>query len=242
MTHRNAFDQAVGAPMPDWQGATPVTPLTLQGRYTRLEPLEPARHADDLVAAFASAPDGRDWTYMLAGPFEQEAALRDYLRQISQSRDTWHFAVFDMARERFIGTLALMRCDAANGVIEVGHVSFAPLLKRSRVATEAVHLLAAHVFERLGYRRFEWKCDAFNAPSRSAALRFGFSYEGTFRQVLVYKGRTRDTAWFSMLDSEWPQRAAAQRRWLAPENFDADGQQRARLTDLPHAMGSSEPV
>jgi len=228
----NEYGQPVGAPMPGWQ-PRPRPPRTpLQGRWCRVEALAPDRHAADLYEAFRHAPDGRDWTYLSAGPFADAAGHRAYLDEIAASTDTLHHAVIDLATGRAVGTLALMRMDPANGVIEVGHVTFSPRLQRTPLSTEAQYLLMRRVFDELGYRRYEWKCDALNAPSRVAAARLGFQFEGIFRQAVIYKGRTRDTAWFSIIDSEWPARKAAFERWLSPENFDASGAQRRRLGEL----------
>ena len=151
---------------------------------------------------------------------------------MAASVDPLHYTVIDLATGKAVGTLALMRIDRANGVIEVGHVTYSPRLKRTRIATEAMFLLMSHVFDDLGYRRFEWKCDSLNGPSRTAALRYGFTFEGIFRQAIVYRQRNRDTAWFSMLDGEWPALRPCYARWLDAGNFDAQGQQIERLADL----------
>ncbi|OZI75058.1 GNAT family N-acetyltransferase [Bordetella genomosp. 12] len=228
----NAFDQPVGESLPDWS-ARPRPPRTaLEGRFCRLEPLDARRHAADLFAAYSAAPDGRDWTYLTVGPFDSEQSYRAYCEQAERSEDPLHFAVIDRASGRAVGTLAYMRIDPGNGVIEVGSVTFSPALKRTPISTEAQFLFMRRAFEELGYRRYEWKCDHLNAPSQQTAARLGFQFEGIFRQAVVYKGRTRDTAWFSVTDSEWPSRRAAFERWLAPENFDAQGRQRRRLQDL----------
>lgn len=225
----NEYGQPVGAPMPGWQPRRRPPRTPLQGRWCRVEVLAPERHAADLYEAFSHAPDGRDWTYLGAGPFASAAGHRAYLEEIAASTDTLHHTVIDLATGRAVGTLALMRMDRANGVIEVGHVTFSPRLQRTPLSTEAQYLLMRRVFDELGYRRYEWKCDALNAPSRAAATRLGFQFEGIFRQAVIYKGRSRDTAWFSIIDTEWPARKAAFERWLSPENFDASGAQRRRL-------------
>jgi RimJ/RimL family protein N-acetyltransferase len=228
---RNAFEQPIGAPVPDWTGAAaPGRELT--GRFCRLEPVNVERHAADLYDAYASAADGRDWTYLAVGPFESLEAYREHLTRAAASADPLHFAVIDLLTGKAVGTLALMRIDRANGVIEVGHVTFSPRLKRTRVATEAMFLLMNEVFGQLGYRRFEWKCDSLNGPSRTAALRYGFTFEGIFRQAIVYRQRNRDTAWFSIIDSEWSTLRESYVRWLDAGNFDAQGQQIERLADL----------
>ncbi|WNC93095.1 GNAT family protein [Paraburkholderia sp. FT54] len=231
-SRRNAFDQPIGAPVPDWNGAQAPGREPLVGRYCRIEPVDVKRHAEDLYEAYSSAADGRDWTYLSVGPFESLAAYREHLTRTAASADPLHYAVIDLATGKAVGTLALMRIDRANGVIEVGHVTYSPLLKRTRIATEAMFLLMTQVFDKLGYRRFEWKCDSLNGPSRTAALRYGFTFEGIFRQAIVYRERNRDTAWFSIIDSEWPALRPSYARWLDAGNFDAQGQQVERLVDL----------
>ena len=231
-TTLNPYEQPIGMPLPDWS-ARPLPPHTpLLGRYCRLEPLDPARHADALFEAFRHAQDGRDWTYLMEGPFTDAAAHRAYVERIAARRDPLQYAVIDARTERAVGTLALMRITPEHGVVEVGAVTFSPLLQRTPASTEAQFLLMKHVFDDLGYRRYEWKCDSLNAPSRQAAQRMGFQFEGIFRQAVVYKGRSRDTAWFSIIDAEWPQLRAAFEQWLAPDNFDAQGRQRASLSAL----------
>lgn len=233
MSHTtNEYGQPVGQPLTDWQPRPLPQRETLEGRYCRLEPLSVAQHGDALRAAYELAQDGRDWTYLFSGPFADEAEWLSYAQQMESSRDPLHFAVVDLESGRAVGTLALMRIAPEHGVIEVGHVAFSPLLKRTRQATEAHFLLMRYAFEQLGYRRYEWKCDSLNAPSRRAAARLGFQYEGAFRQAIVYRGRTRDTHWFSIIDSEWPQVKQGFARWLAADNFGADGQQRETLQAL----------
>lgn len=176
--YTNAFGQPIGAPVPGWQPrpAPPRTPA--QGRFCRIEPVDPGRHADDLHAAYATAADGRDWTYMSAGPFADAESYRAYLRKAAETDDPLHHAIVDLATGKAVGTFALMRADRANGAIEVGFVAYSPLLQKTCAGTEALFLLMRRVFDELGYRRFEWKCDSLNAPSRAAALRYGFTYEG----------------------------------------------------------------
>ena len=229
---RNAFEQPIGAPAPGWNGAQVPGREPLDGRYCRLEPVDVERHAAELYDAYSSAPDSRDWTYFNVGPFDSLDAYREHLTRIAASTDPLHYAVIDRATGKAVGTLALMRIDPVNGVIEVGHVTYSPRMKRTRVGTETIFLLMRHVFDELGYRRFEWKCDSLNAPSRAAALRYGFTFEGIFRQAIVYRQRNRDTAWFSIIDGEWPTLRASFTRWLEPGNFDAQGQHIERLADL----------
>ncbi|WP_423368401.1 GNAT family N-acetyltransferase [Burkholderia sp. LMG 32019] len=238
-TLTNAFQQSIGHPVPDWSARPRPERIVLEGRYCRLEPLDAERHAADLYAAYAQAPDGSDWTYLAHGPYADESSYRDYARTAQASADPLHYTVIDLATGRAVGTLALMRIDPANGVIEVGSVTFSPLLKRTPISTEAQFLLMKYAFDTLGYRRYEWKCDDLNVPSRKAAARLGFRYEGTFRQAIIYRGRNRDTAWFSIIDGEWPDVRAAFDAWLAPENFDAQGGQRQSLTAIRHAQASA---
>jgi RimJ/RimL family protein N-acetyltransferase len=228
----NEYGQPVGEPAPGWQGAQPLRNEPLVGRYCRIEPVDVERHVQDLFEAYNEAPDGSDWTYLAVGPFRSLAEYREHLTRMAASADPRHHAVVDLATGKAIGTLALMRVDAANGVIEVGHVTYSRRLKKTRVATEAMFLLLKHVFDELGYRRFEWKCDSLNAPSRGAALRYGFSFEGIFRQAIVYRGRNRDTAWYSIIDPEWLVLSESYSQWLDERNFDAEGNQREKLADL----------
>jgi RimJ/RimL family protein N-acetyltransferase len=210
-----------GARMP---GDEPLT-----GRFCALPRLGRSAHADDLFAAQAEG-DPKLWDYLPYGPFPDRAAFAAHLAAQAMADDPWFYAV--VVDGHAAGVVSFLRGDAANGVIEIGHVWFGAALQRTPAATEAIFLLARHAFDVLGVRRLEWKCDAANARSRAAAERFGFTYEGTFRQHLVVKGRNRDTAWFSILDGEWPSVRAAFEAWLAPENFDADGAQRASLASL----------
>ena len=221
----NAHGQPIGAPVDGWV-TRPLPPrTTMTGRRVRLEPLDPARHAQDLFTAYAAAADGRDWTYLFAERMDDFSAYRAFVAAQAASEDPMHHAIIELASGRAVGSAALMRIDRANGVIEVGHIAFAPQLKRTAAGTEAIYLLMARVFDELGYRRFEWKCDSLNAPSRRAALRYGFEFEGVFRQAIVTKGRNRDTAWYAVIDKDWPKIKAAFARWLDPANFDGTGRQ-----------------
>jgi RimJ/RimL family protein N-acetyltransferase len=212
-----------------WTGVPRPERIALDGRYARLEPLDPARHGADLLAS-AQQPGGGDrFRYLFEEPPPDAAAFQPWLEGAAASADPLFFAVIDKRTGRAEGRQALMRIDPAHGVIEIGHILWGPAIARSRVATEALFLSAAHVFDALGYRRFEWKCNNLNEPSKRAAARFGFSFEGVFRQHMVQKGRNRDTAWFAMTDEDWPRLKAGYDAWLRPENFDADGQQRSGL-------------
>jgi RimJ/RimL family protein N-acetyltransferase len=231
MTQYNHFDQAVGDALPDWQPRPWPQRQTLQGRLCRLEPLA-VQHADALFSAYRLAPDTRAWTWLPGEPENNVAEFSAWIASISELNDPLHFAVIDEHSGLPVGSLALMRIDAKNGVVEVGHVHFSPLLSRKAMATEAQWLLMRYVFETLGYRRYEWKCNSLNEPSQRAARRLGFQFEGRFRQAMVVKGHNRDTDWFSIVDGEWPQIDSAMRQWLAASNFDADGQQCRTLESL----------
>ncbi len=204
------------------------------GRYVRLEPLDAGRHAADLFAAGSGPEAARLWRYLPEAPLSA-SGFAEWLAKAAKSADPLFFAAIDRATQRAEGRLALMRIDPAHGVIEIGHVLYGPRFARTRAATEAVHLLGCYVFDALHYRRLEWKCNALNAPSRRAALRFGFTLEGVFRQHMVVKGENRDTAWFSLLDHEWPRVKRALSQWLAPSNFDDAGRQRMRLSECMEA-------
>ena len=209
------------------------------GRHCRVERLDPAAHAADLFAADAEAPDDRGWTYLGVERPADAAAYRAWLDSVAGQADPFFHAIVDGATGRAAGVAAYMRIDAANGVIEVGHINLSPRLQRTRVATEAMFLMMRRAFDELGYRRYEWKCDSLNAPSRKAALRYGFTFEGVFRQAVVTKGRSRDTAWFSIIDADWPIVRSGFEAWLDPGNFGPAGDQRrtlsACLDDATHA-------
>jgi RimJ/RimL family protein N-acetyltransferase len=215
----------VGPPVDSTPAQFPGS-VTLAGRHGKVERLSAARHGPDLLDAMR----GRDniWAYIPAGPFADDATLAAYIAACEQNKERIFYAALD-GGGRAIGILALIEIRPAMRVVEVGNIVYSPALQRTPLATEAQYLIARYAFETLGYRRYEWKCNALNAASRRAAERFGFTYEGLFRQHMIVKGRSRDTAWFSMLDSEWPARKAAFERWLAPENFDRDGRQKTKL-------------
>lgn len=231
MSQFNHYQQPGGAALPDWQPRPFPQRVTLEGRYCRLEPLV-TEHASALFQAHQQAGDDRSWTWLLREPEKDEAAFRDWIASTCTLRDPLHFAVMDNKTSQPVGSLALMRIDEKNGVMEVGSVHFSPLLARTPASTEAQWLLMNYAFTTLGYRRYEWKCNSLNEPSRQAALRLGFQYEGRFRQALVLKGHNRDTDWFSIIDSEWALVNRALQRWLAADNFTADGKQRHSLASL----------
>ena len=229
-------------PLVDPSPAPFPVPCVLEGRFGRLRPLDPARDSAGLFALSHGADKEAQWAYLGKGPFADEADFATYVEAIATNiTDLVFWAVADRD-DRAVGWLALMRIDPQHRVIEVGNVLYTPALQRTPLATEAQFLLARHVFETLGYRRYEWKCNDLNAPSKRAALRFGFSYEGLFRQNMIIKGRSRDTAWFSMLDSEWPQRKLAFTRWLDPANFDAAGRQKVSLGVMTRLTETEGPL
>jgi RimJ/RimL family protein N-acetyltransferase len=215
----------------NWHSRPRPERVTLEGRFCRLEPLDPARHGDQLFSA-SMAPGVEERFRFLADSPQDRLDFEDWLVRAARSDDPMFYAVIDLSSQRCEGRQSLMRITPEHGVIEVGHILWGPAIARTRVATEALFLFARYVFEKLGYRRFEWKCDARNEPSMRAARRFGFMYEGTFRQHMVVKEQNRDTAWFAILDVEWPSIRKAFEQWLEPTNFDLQGKQKARLEDL----------
>lgn len=217
----------VGDPVPGWSVASAPARTRLEGRFCVLEPVSPERHTATLFAACAA--DDAIWTYLPYGPYRDEAALHTRLAESAESADPLFFAVCDPVSGAALGVLSLMRITPAHGVIEIGHICFSPQLQRTPAASEAVILLIRWAFG-AGYRRVEWKCDALNAASRHAAERYGFTFEGVFRQAMVVKGRNRDTAWYAIIDHDWPNLRVAYDAWLDPGNFDAEGRQRLSLT------------
>jgi RimJ/RimL family protein N-acetyltransferase len=217
-----------GHPLPHWRPPAAPVPVPLSGDYCQLAPLDPAAHAEGLFQAIVQESDPKSWTYLPAEPPTPFSEFQNWLHGKFLDPSFRFYVIQGGTPARLLGTTAFMRLDPPNGVIEVGWVMFGPALQRTPAGTEAIYLQLKHAFE-LGYRRVEWKCDSLNAPSRSAALRYGFTFEGIFRQAIVVKGRNRDTAWYSMLDREWPERSAAFVRWLSPDNFDAQGRQRRSL-------------
>ena len=222
----NELGQPIGEALPDWTPRALPGPIDLAGAFCRVETLaEP--HFDALAAVFALDRTGANFTYLPYQPFADRAVAREFLNSAAASSDPLFTTV---TIDRYpVGIAAVMRLDPQSGVFEIGHIHFSVLLQRTRPATEALFLLLRHMFETLGYRRGEWKCDALNAPSRRAAERLGFQFEGLFRQALVTKGRNRDTAWYSIIDGEWLGVADRIAGWLRPENFDAQGRQRSSL-------------
>ncbi len=224
----NEMGQPIGWPVATDLPRPRPEKVRLEGRFCSLVPLDAEAHGKELWEAFSADTIGKNWTYLPIAPIETEAELGVFLRAAEASEDPLYFTVLN-AEGRAVGHATYLRIDPANGVIEVGYIHFSPLMQRTPMSTEAMYLMMAYVFETLGYRRYEWKCDALNAPSLAAAKRLGFTFEGVFRQAVVYKGRNRDTAWLSVLDSEWPALKARFERWLEPANFDAQGRQRTAL-------------
>ncbi len=218
--------------MRHWTPRKLPTTVPLEGRYVRIEPLSVKAHAQDLFEAsyVENADDKFRWLPEL--PPTDLTSFSNWMATASVREDPLFYAIIDKATSKVAGRQALMRIDKANGVIEIGNIYWGPLIARKAAATEALYLFAKHVFEGLEYRRFEWKCNDENVPSKKAALRFGFQYEGTFRQHLIVKGLNRDTAWYAMIDKDWPELRRAYEAWLDPSNFDANGQQKKRLEDL----------
>ena len=218
-----------------WKPAQALSRVALEGELVRLEPVDVAQHADQLFAAQSSAPEL--WEYLPYGPFANETAFRVWLTERAATSDPLFYAIIERKSGRALGMASFLRIEQGHGVIEVGHIWYSPALQRTRLATDAMYVMARHVFDDLGYRRYEWKCNALNEPSRRAAVRLGFTFEGVFRQHMVIKGENRDTAWYSMLDGEWPAAKAAFEAWLRPDNFDADGRQLRSLAELRMVPG-----
>lgn len=225
----NQYGQPVGDPLPQWQSRLRPSRATLNGKFCYLAPLDAERDFTALFNAYQQAADGRDWTYLMGERPENATAMRGHLEMLQGNTALVNFVVFDSHNSIPVGTLAFMRIEEAIGVLEIGHINWSPLMKRRSCATEAIYLMLRAAFDELGYRRCEWKCDSLNEPSRQAALRFGFSYEGRFMKALVTKGRNRDTDWFAMTEDRWPAVRTAFERWLDEGNFTADGQQKQRL-------------
>ncbi|MCY4581546.1 MAG: GNAT family protein [Chloroflexi bacterium] len=224
----NEFGQPIGPPLPGWTPPARPARRTMQGAYCTVEPLDVGTHVPDLFEALSVVEPA--WTYLPYGPFADVAAFREWARAACLGDDPLFYAIRDNDTGKAAGVASYLRITPGSGTIEVGHIHLGPALKGSRAGTEAMFLMMEYAFS-LGYRRYEWKCDALNAPSRNAALRLGFTFEGTWRQGTVYKGRNRDTDWFSITDAEWPRLRKGFTRWLDPANFDEKGRQRRPLQD-----------
>ncbi|WP_119167322.1 GNAT family N-acetyltransferase [Algihabitans albus] len=229
-TRINTLGQPIGWSVPDWTPPARPARKPLEGTRVRLEPLAES-HAADLFAANAADRQGQLWTYLAYGPFETQDSYRAWVRKMAESDDPQFFAILDRSSGMALGVASYLRIDPANGCIEVGHICFSPSLAGGVLATEAMAVMMRYAFA-LGYRRYEWKCDALNAPSRRAARRLGLGFEGVFKSATLYKGRNRDTAWYAITDRLWPRLDSLFERWLDPANFDADGRQQVSLSDL----------
>ena len=220
----NEFGQVIGEAVPGFTPGGLPTAMSIEGRYTRLEKLNES-HKEALYAVYGPDTPAQMWTYLAGSSVANEAEWDHLFDQLLRDTSKFYYVILDKNTQKALGTFALMRLDTANRVVEIGSVTYLPELQRTRIATEAQYLMARYVFEEMGYRRYEWKCDALNEPSKRAAERLGFTYEGRFRQAVVYKGRTRDTDWYSMIDQEWPKRKERFEKWLLPENFNEEGVQ-----------------
>ncbi len=233
MIEKNQFGQLVGGIIEDWRGALkPNKELSLQGRYCMLVPIELHQHATKLYNAFAINNKGDSWTYLPYGPFETQNDFENWLNRTLAEPDTLLYAILDEKTQEPIGIAGFLRINPPHGVIEIGHLHFSAKLRQTALATEAIYLLLQYAFDSMGYRRCEWKCHHFNEPSKLAAKRFGFTFEGVFRQSNVFKERNRDTAWFSIIDTEWPLIQRRFEKWLHPDNFDVTGMQILKLADV----------
>lgn len=232
MYQKNQLGQAEGDLIENWVARQKPDKFFLQGRYCFLEPIKIDQHARELFNVLAIDDQGEFWTYLPYGPFDSFDEFKDCLTKTLLDNDTLLYAILDVKTQKPIGISGYLRINPEHGVIEIGRVHFSKLLKQTPLATEAIYLMLKNVFEQYGYRRCEWKCHDLNTPSKKAAERFGFKFEGTFRQNFVFKNRNRDTAWFSIIDSEWPALKEKFEKWLHPENFDATGRQILKLTDF----------
>lgn len=228
----NELGQPIGDALPNFKPGDLPRMERLEGRYVIVECLSKDKHGADLYEVYGPDSPANMWTYLFQNPVQSQEEWSALLDQMLAAQDRFYYAIVDKESGKALGTFALMRINRGSRVIEVGSVTYSPQLKRTRLATEAQYLLARYVFEELEYRRYEWKCDALNQPSRYAAERLGFIYEGTFRQAVVYKGRNRDTDWLAMIDKDWPAVKIRLEKWLSPDNFDENGQQIKALSDF----------
>ena len=235
--HRNHLGQPVGAPVAGWSPRPRPPRTAIAGRFCTVEPLDPERHAAQLFAAYAEDREGRMWTYLPRGPYASPDEYRSFAETACRADDPLVHTILDNNSGEAVGTASYMRIEPSVGVIEIGSITYSPRLQRRPAATEAMYLMMRRVFDELGYRRYEWKCDSLNQPSRAAAARLGFRYEGLFRQASITRGGNRDTTWFSVIDSEWPALRTAFERWLDPANFATDGTQRHSLASLRSRAG-----
>jgi RimJ/RimL family protein N-acetyltransferase len=234
----NETERMMAEDLKNWQPRPRPERKILEGRYVRLEPLSAARHGDGLYEAATAGNADERFRWLGEYTPESRAAFQPWLGKAEASEDPLYFTVIDNASGKVAGRQTFLRIDPANGVIEIGHIHWGPLMQRTPAATEAHYLFMRYIFDELGYRRWEWKCNDRNEPSKRAALRFGFQPEGVFRQAMVVKGENRDTAWFSIIDKEWPVVRQAYEAWLDPSNFDANGQQKRRLEEIRAAIAA----
>lgn len=227
----------IGPLVTNTAAASPPQKIILEGQYCRLEPFDPKRHSQDLFEASTAPNAAERFQYLFEPPPATVQALTDWMTPLAKTTDPLFFAVINKTTGRVEGRQALLRITPEHQSIEIGHIYWGPSIAGTPVATEANFLFAHYAFDELGYRRYEWKCNALNAPSRQAALRFGFCYEGNFRRAVIARGRTRDTSWFSIIDEDWPALKAVYEQWLAADNFDANGQQKSRLSELTRTIG-----
>ncbi len=235
--YKNALGLPIGFPVENWEPRPGPPRSPIQGRYCHVQILDPSMHGDALFEAFGKDKDQRNWTYLPYGPFSDKGDFMEWLHQCANSDDPLFHAIMGKDANKAVGLASYLRIEPGAGVVEVGHIHYSPLLQNTSAATEAMYLLMRRVFDELGYRRYEWKCDALNRKSRIAASRLGFTFEGVFRQATLYKSRNRDTAWYSIIDSEWPRIKTAFESWLSPDNFDRDG---CQLSSLSIRHGASE--
>ena len=232
----NEYEQEVAEPLPGWEPRELPSKIVIKGRFCTLVPLDLEKHSQDLFEAFKLVGDGRTWTYLRLGPFSTSDEFKKGWEDLEKDATDIFFSIIDNDTNKPVGIFNLRRCDPYNGTIEEGYVTFSPLLQRTKMAMEANYLLASYVFDDLKYRRYEWQCVNFNKPSAKAAMRLGFKYEGTLRQNMVFRGRTRDTIWLSMIESEWDSCKKAFELWLQDTNFDSDGNQIQRLQDIRDSL------
>ena len=229
MKQQNNKGQAIGFSVDNWQECNRPPQTDMIGKYCRLSPLNIDKHAESLYQSYAQDSNDQNWTYLAYGPFSDVESFRIWLQANCTGQDPLFYVVIDNSNDTVVGLASYLRIEPAVGVIEVGHIHFSPLLQGTPMSTEAMFLMMQRVFDELGYRRYEWKCDSLNERSNKAAKRLGFTFEGIFRQATLYKGRNRDTAWYSILDTEWPKLKQAFISWLDSDNFDSDGVQRKSL-------------
>jgi len=228
-SQNNTLGQPVGLDIDNWQSCRPPSRDAMTGRFCRLDPLVVDKHATCLFEAFSVDSSHRNWTYLPYGPFEDLASFIEWLNAYATCSDPLFYVVVNQDNDEIVGMASYLRITPEIGTIEVGHIHFSPKMQRTPMATETMYLMMTRVFDELGYRRYEWKCDALNAPSKKAAERFGFGFEGLWRQATMYKERNRDTTWYAIIDKDWPQIKAAYRAWLDPGNFDESGDQKSKL-------------